>query len=68
MVEAVLIQGKGRSYLCTNNQKKSTCHARLAYIYRLETVKADGHILIKITWRTKFGGWFLLTSFSYCRT
>lgn len=68
MVEAVLIQGKGRSHLCTNNQKKSACHARLAYIYWLENVKADGHILVKITWHTKFGGWFLLTSFSYCRT
>lgn len=65
MVEVVLIQGKGKSHLCTNNQRNH--NARLAYIYWFENAKADGHILIKIPWHIKFGGWFLLTSFSYCR-
>lgn len=62
MVEVVLIQGKGRSPLCTNDQRNH--NVRLAYIYWFENAKTDGHILIKFSWYIKFGGWFLLTSFS----
>lgn len=43
---------------------KSECHARLAWVYWLENLKADGHILNLILAVLTSGGWFLLFPFS----